>query len=77
MADVPWSFTLAVVLGAATLKESAVVLPTYELCEATREAVIGLPPLGEGTAVCGVCTEDGHVPSPRPLSPPSTGGYPS
>jgi hypothetical protein len=69
----PWSFPLIVLLGAGAVDQTAVVLPTYELCEATREAVIGLPPLGEDKVVCGVCSEGGSERLDRlPVGLPAT-----
>jgi hypothetical protein len=73
----PWSFTLIVLLGANAVDQTAVVLPTYELCEATREAVVGLPSLGEDKAVCGLCSEGGSERLDRPPAGLSVSGFPS
>jgi hypothetical protein len=72
-----WTFTLIVLLGAGAVDRTAVVLPTYELCEAVREAVLDLPPLDDRKTVLGFCAEGGSDPQDRLLPALSTGGFPS
>jgi hypothetical protein len=70
----PWTFTLVVMLGAgAAVQHGSVVLPTLDACEATRSAVIGLPPLDKGSAVCGACAQRSGE-EPEPSAPEPYGG---
>lgn len=60
-------FVMAVAGGGVS--QGTVVLPTLELCEATRSAVIELPPIADGTAVCGLCAPQADEAERPPLVP--------